>query len=47
MNAGQLKARKRIFLEKWNDGDIKPTYEVRMKRLKDPKLYTDTRQRIQ
>jgi len=47
MKQGQLEARKRMFLKKWYNGDIESTYEVRMKRLKDPTLYTDTRVRVQ
>jgi len=47
MNPKQIESRKKIFLEKWHNGDIKPTYEIRMKRLKDPELYVDTRIRVQ
>ena len=42
-----MEARKRMFLEKCNDGDILPTYTVRMIRLKVEQFFIDPRKRIE
>jgi hypothetical protein len=47
MTKGQMEARKRIFLKKWNNGDTLPTYRVRQIRLKVQQFFVDPRKRIE